>query len=152
MNQTQRFRTSEQLFVCYRGRQKSKAISKQRMAHWIVDVVTLAYQKQSMSYPLRLRANSTWSIASSWALAHGALLTDIYRAVGWATPNTFARFFSLCPVFSPQTREHNKRSRSSVGRYVTNSGILLQRVSLLGKPYRVPPSPSITPGLHSIYS
>ncbi len=33
--------------------------------------------------------------ASSWALARGASLTDICRAAGWATPNTFARFYSL---------------------------------------------------------
>ncbi|KAG1949434.1 calcium-dependent secretion activator [Pimephales promelas] len=29
------------------------------------------------------------------ALAHGASLTDICRAAGWATPNTFARFYNL---------------------------------------------------------
>ncbi len=29
-------------------------------------------------------------------LAHGASLADICRAAGWATPNTFARFYSLC--------------------------------------------------------
>ncbi len=37
VDRTQIFRTSEQLFVCYRGQQKGKAVSKQRMAHWIVD-------------------------------------------------------------------------------------------------------------------
>ncbi len=31
----------------------------------------------------------------SYALAHGASLADICRAVGWATPNTFARFYSI---------------------------------------------------------
>ncbi len=32
----------------------------------------------------------------------GASLADIFRAAGWATPNTFARFYSLRvePVFS----------------------------------------------------
>ncbi len=47
------------------------------------------------SCPLRLRAHSTRSVASSWALARGTSLTDICRAAGWATPNTFARFYSL---------------------------------------------------------
>ncbi len=42
-DRTQSFRTSEQLFVCYGGQQKGKAVSKQRMAHWIVDAITLAY-------------------------------------------------------------------------------------------------------------
>ncbi len=91
----QSFRTSEQLFVCYGGQQKGKAVSKQRMAHWIVDAITLAYEAQGVPCLLRLRAHSTRGVASSWALARGASLTDICRAAGWATPNTFTRFYSL---------------------------------------------------------
>ncbi len=94
-DRTQSFRTSEQLFVCYGGQQKGKAVSKQRMAHWIVDAITLAYEAQGVPCPLRLRAHSTRGVASSWALAPGASLADICRAAGWATPNTFARFYSL---------------------------------------------------------
>ncbi len=45
--------------------------------------------------PLGVRAHSTRSVASSHALVHGASLADICRAVGWATPNNFARFYSL---------------------------------------------------------
>ncbi len=89
------FRTSDQLFVCHGGRQKGNAVSKQRMAHWIVDSITLAYQAQGVPCLFRLRAHSKRSVASSWALARGASLTDICRAAGWATPNTFARFYSL---------------------------------------------------------
>ncbi len=89
---TQSLKTSDQLFVCYGGQQKGKAVSKQRMAHWIVDAIALAYQAHGVSCPLRLRAHSTRGVASSWALARGASLTDICRAAGWATPNTFARF------------------------------------------------------------
>ncbi len=81
--------------VCYGGRQKGNAVSKQRMAHWIVDAITLAYQAQGVPCPFRLRAHSIRSVASSWALAHGASLTDICRAAGGATPNTFARFYCL---------------------------------------------------------
>ncbi len=94
-DRTQSFRTSEQLFVCYGGQQKGKTVSKQRMAHWIVDAITLAYEAQGVPCPLRLRAHSTRGVASSWALARGASLADICRAAGWATPNTFARFYSL---------------------------------------------------------
>ncbi len=95
VDRTQSFRTSDQLFVCHGGRQKGNAVSKQRMAHWIVDAITLAYQAQGVPCPFRLRAHSTRSVASSWALARGTSLTDICRAAGWATPNTFARFYSL---------------------------------------------------------
>ncbi len=95
VDRTQSFRTSDQLFVCHGGRQKGNAVSKQRMAHWIVDAITLAYQAQGVPCPFRLRAHSTRSEASSWALARGTSMTDICRAAGWATPNTFARFYSL---------------------------------------------------------
>ncbi len=91
-----RTRSSEQLFVCHGGQQKGKAISKQRLPHWIVDDVTLAYQSQGEPCPLGVRAQSTRSVASSYALAHGASLADICRVAGWSTPNTFARFYSLC--------------------------------------------------------
>ncbi len=85
----------EQLFVCHGGQQKGKAVSKQRLAHWIVEAVALAYQSQGEPCPLGVRAHSTRSVASSHALAHGASLADICRAAGWATPNTFARFYNL---------------------------------------------------------
>ncbi len=81
--------------VCYGGRQKGNAASKQRMAHWIVDAINLAYQAQGVPCPFRLRAHSTRSVASSWALARGASLTDMRRAAGLVTLNTFARFYSL---------------------------------------------------------
>ncbi|KAL0174646.1 hypothetical protein M9458_030614, partial [Cirrhinus mrigala] len=92
---TRAFRRSEQLFVCFGGQQKGNAVSKQRLAHWVVDAITLAYESQGEPCPLRGRAHSTRSVASSSALAHGASLADIYRAVGWATLNTFARFNNL---------------------------------------------------------
>ncbi len=95
VDRTQSFRTSDQLFVCHEGRQKGNGISKQRMAHWIVDAITLAYPAQGVPCPFRLRAHSTRSVVYSWALAHSASLADICRATGWATPNTFARLYSL---------------------------------------------------------
>ncbi len=95
VDRTRSFRSSEQLLVCYGGQQKGKAVSKQRLAHWIVDAITLAYQSQGEPCPLGVRAHSTWSVASTYALAHGTSLADICRAAGWVTPNTFARFYSL---------------------------------------------------------
>ncbi len=114
MDRTQSLRTSEQLFVCYGGQQKGKAVSKQRMAHWIVDAITLAYEAQGVPCLLRLRAHSTRGVASSWALARGASLANICRAAGWATPNTFASSIAYVsnrfpPVFSPQTGSGTER-------------------------------------------
>ncbi len=42
MDRTRSVRSSEQLFVCHGGQQKGKAVSKQRLAHWIVEAVALA--------------------------------------------------------------------------------------------------------------
>ncbi len=95
VDHTRSVRSSEQLFVCHGGQQKGKAVSKQRLAHWIVEVVILAYQLQGEPCPLGVRAHSTRSVASSHALAHGASLADICRAAGWVTPNTFAKFYNL---------------------------------------------------------
>ncbi len=95
MDRTRSIRSSEQLFVCHGGQQKGKAVSKQRLTHWIVEAVALAYQSQGEPCPLGVRAHSTRSVASSHALVHGASLADICRAAGWATPNTFARFYNL---------------------------------------------------------
>ncbi|CAM4609726.1 unnamed protein product [Leuciscus chuanchicus] len=67
VDRTQSLRTSDQLFVYYGGQQKGKAVSKQRMANWIVDAIALAYQAQGVPCPLRLPAHS--------------LLTDIFRVL-----------------------------------------------------------------------
>ncbi len=98
LDHTRSFRSSEQLFVCHGGQQKGKAVSKQRLAHWIVDVVALAYQSQGEPCPLGVRAHSTRSVASSHALAHGASLADFCRAAGWATPNTSTALSQSLPV------------------------------------------------------
>ncbi len=71
VDRTQSIRSSEQLFFCHGGQQKGKAVSKQRLAHWIVEAVALAYQSQGEPCPLGLRAHSTRSVASSHALVHG---------------------------------------------------------------------------------
>ncbi|KAI2655537.1 ORF V: Enzymatic polyprotein [Labeo rohita] len=95
VDRTRSFRHSEQLFVCFGGQQLGNAVSKQRLAHWVVDAITLAYQCHGEPCPLGVRAHSTRSVGSFYALAHGASLADTCRAAGWATPNTFARFYNL---------------------------------------------------------
>ncbi len=73
VDRTQSFRTSDQLFVCHGGRQKGNAVSKQRMAHWIVDAITLAYQAQGVPCPFMLSSLyekcSVLLGAGSWRLA-----------------------------------------------------------------------------------
>ncbi len=103
VDHTRSFRSSEQLFVCHGGQQKGKAVSKQRLTHWIVDAIALAYQSQGKPYPLGVRALSTWSVASSYALVHGASLAKL-RAGRHRTPSQDStvsmlnQFFSMCWV------------------------------------------------------
>ncbi|KAG1938686.1 hypothetical protein F2P79_017473 [Pimephales promelas] len=59
---------------------KGKALSKLRLSHWIVDAIALAYRQQGRSCPLDVTTTYIRSVASSWALAYGASLTDISRA------------------------------------------------------------------------
>ncbi len=92
---TQSFRTSDQLFVFFGGQEKGKAVSKQRLVHWIMEAIVLAYQARCLLCPLGVRAHSTSGVASSLALARGASIADICSATGWATLHTLARFYNL---------------------------------------------------------
>ncbi|KAI2645254.1 Gag-Pro-Pol polyprotein [Labeo rohita] len=65
LERTQSFRQSEQVFVCFGGQRKGKAVSKQRLAHWIVDVFLRAYQAQDVPCQLSVRAHSTRGIVAS---------------------------------------------------------------------------------------
>ncbi len=89
------FRQSDQLFVCYGGCAKGRAVSKQRLSHWIVDAITAAYTSQGLECPLHIRGHSTRAIASSWAWSRGMSIQDICAAAGWSSQNTFARFYRL---------------------------------------------------------
>ncbi len=89
------FRQSDQLFVCYGGCTKGRAVSKQRISHWIVDAITAAYTSQGLECPLHIRGHSTRAIASSWAWSRGMSIQDICVAAGWSSQNTFARFYRL---------------------------------------------------------
>ncbi|KAL0147296.1 hypothetical protein M9458_057398, partial [Cirrhinus mrigala] len=40
VDRTRHFRCTKQLFVCFGGQQKGNAVSKQRLAHWVVDAIT----------------------------------------------------------------------------------------------------------------
>ncbi|KAL0179586.1 hypothetical protein M9458_025028, partial [Cirrhinus mrigala] len=52
MERTQPFRRSEQLFVCCGGQQKGKAVSKQRISHWLVNAIRMAYLARGLPCPL----------------------------------------------------------------------------------------------------
>ncbi len=120
VDRTQSFRTSDQLLSVTEAGRKKNAVSKQRMAHWIVDAITLAYQAQGVPCPFRLRAHSTRSVASSWALARGASLTDIVelragRPLTHSLDSIAFVWNRFPPVFSPQTGRSTEGPRFRVG-------------------------------------
>ncbi len=82
VTRTRSVRSSEQLFVCHGGQQKGKAVSKQRLAHWIVEAVALAYQSQGEPCPLGVRAHSTRSVASSHAFGARCLFGRHLQSCG----------------------------------------------------------------------
>ncbi|KAI2646378.1 ORF V: Enzymatic polyprotein [Labeo rohita] len=101
LERTQPFRRSEQLFVCYGEQQKGKAVSNQRISHWLVDAIRMAYQARGLPCPLGVRAHSTRGVAALAALANGASLTDICRAAGCDLRSAFfLRETDTLPTFS----------------------------------------------------
>lgn len=88
-------RKSDQLFLCYGGSKMGCAVSKQRLSHWIVEVIRLAYRTGSCSLPSGVKAHSTRSVAASWAALRGVSLETICAAASWASPSTFARFYNV---------------------------------------------------------
>ncbi|KAK3523668.1 hypothetical protein QTP70_007843 [Hemibagrus guttatus] len=83
------------LFVCFGSWNKGNPVSKQRLAHWVVEVFTQAYEARGIASPLGARAHSTRGVASSSALAGGVPLQEICAAASWSSPHTFIRFYNL---------------------------------------------------------
>ncbi len=82
-------------YSCVTVVRRGRAVSKQRLSHWIVDAILAAYTSQGLECPLHIRGHSTRAIASSWAWSRGMSIRDICAAAGWSSQNTFARFYKL---------------------------------------------------------
>ncbi|XP_026102951.1 uncharacterized protein LOC113074342 [Carassius auratus] len=92
---TKVFRESDQLFVSWAKPRTGKPITKQRLSHWIVEAISLAYSSKGLTPPSGLRAHSTRGMSTTWALFKGVTLQDICEAASWSSPHTFARFYKL---------------------------------------------------------
>ncbi len=92
---TAAIRRSDQLFLCYGGHNRGCAVSKQRLSHWVVNVIAQAYRASGRPPPAGVRCHSTRGIAASWAALKGVSLEDICAAASWASPNTFTRFYRV---------------------------------------------------------
>ncbi|KAK7905159.1 hypothetical protein WMY93_017766 [Mugilogobius chulae] len=92
---TASIRRSDRLFICFAGPRKGQALSKQRLAHWVVDVISKAYELCGQSLPAGVRCHSTRAVSTSWAAMAGVPLEVICEAASWTSPNTFARFYRV---------------------------------------------------------
>lgn len=92
---TQQIRHTDQLFICYGDSVQGQAVSKQRLAKWVVRLIELAYHSAGMPPPQGVVAHSTRGMAASWALFKGASLEDVCAAAGWTSAMTFAKFYRL---------------------------------------------------------
>lgn len=56
---TREVRTTDQLFVCLTNPVKGKALSKQRLSHWVVEAISRAYACKNVQMPSGVHAHST---------------------------------------------------------------------------------------------
>lgn len=66
-----------------------KAVSKQTISTWIVNVIKQAYDDSDV----KVKAHSTRAIGPSWALFKGASLASILEAADWSKDSTFKKFY-----------------------------------------------------------
>lgn len=74
---TAAIRQMDQLFMCFRGRNRGHVHSRQHLSHWIVDTISCAYRAASASLPAGIRCHSTRGVSTSWAALKGVPLDDI---------------------------------------------------------------------------
>ncbi|KAK7916624.1 hypothetical protein WMY93_012385 [Mugilogobius chulae] len=79
-----------ELFVSWAPPHQGKPLTKQRLSHWIVEAISVAYESSGLHPPAGLRAHSTCGMATSWAMFRGTSVEEICAAASWATPHTFA--------------------------------------------------------------
>ncbi|KAL0200730.1 hypothetical protein M9458_003917, partial [Cirrhinus mrigala] len=101
IDRTSAFRRSDQLFISWAPPNTGNPISKQRLSHWLVEAISLAYESKGVRPPEGLRAHSTRGMAASWALFNGVSLQDICAAASWASPHTFVRYYRLDVTQTP---------------------------------------------------
>ncbi len=114
VHRTSQWRKSEQLFICYGGRNRGAAATKHTVSHWVRDAIALAHEACGQASPLGVRAHSTRGVSSSMALARGAPLQQVCDAAGWSSPHTFVRFYSLDVHATPGSHVLESTSQSHV--------------------------------------
>ena len=85
-------RLSDRLLLTYGGRTPGSALSTQRLAHWLVDGITMCYALQGMTAP-RLRAHSTRGVSTSVAVLSGTDWDTVRETASWSSDVSFLRHY-----------------------------------------------------------
>lgn len=86
---------AESLFITYSHPQQGHQVSSQRLSHWVMTVIDMAYSLAKVPKPQRITAHSTRDIAASTAFLHGIPLKDICAVATWSSPNTFINHYAI---------------------------------------------------------
>ncbi len=153
---TRSVRSSEQLFVCHGGQQKGKAVSKQRLAHWIVEAVALAYQSQGEPCPLGVRSVGVLPPPMRWRTVPLWQTSAELRAGRHRTPLQDSTIFALSqflPVYWVSNGREELAGVTLAAPFPLTRGyerlFLPQFSSPDGEPWWNPPS---TPGSQPVRS
>ena len=95
LKKTEKFReddSSEVLRLFLAINKPHKAVSRQTISRWLVDVIRFCYQKQKKKSP-KVKGHSTRSIGPSWALFKGASLIQIMESADWTNESTFVKHY-----------------------------------------------------------
>ncbi len=139
VDRTRSVRSSEHLFVCHGGQQKGKAVSKRRLAHWIVEASRAPWGWGLTPYGV-LPPPMRWCTAPLWQTS-AELRAGRHRTPSQdSTVSALSQFLPVCWVSNgreelagvtlaapfPLTRGYDRLffSPSSVPRMVNPDGIL----------------------------
>ena len=92
LQRTSDTRLSDRLLLTYGGRTPGSALSTQRLAHWLVDGITMCYTLQGKTAP-KLRAHSTRGVSSSIAVQMGTDWDTIGETASWSSDLSFLRHY-----------------------------------------------------------
>ena len=92
---TEEFRSTNQLFVCFGGKEKGGPLSVRRLSQWLCEGITTAYERAGREPPGVIKAHSTRGTSTSVALLKGVGVDEICSSAAWATPNTFIKHYLM---------------------------------------------------------
>ena len=92
LQRTSASRRSQRLLLTYGGRTPGSALSTQRLSHWLVDGIALAYTTMGKPVP-RLKAHSTRGTSTLIAVLAGIDWEEVRQVAVWHGDLTFMKHY-----------------------------------------------------------